>query len=479
VDDAGTWNDRLLEQFRGAERPAVVTAEGSWSGDELVRRAAGVGEWLRARGFAPGEGVPALVDESPATIALLAGAALVGRPLAPLGTRSATGELAGAVQRLAGTGLVTTPDLLGLATDVAQLAGVPVHVLDAVPSSTTIPEGQAGPDDVVVIVHTSGTTGAPQPVLVRHRQTVARLGVYERTMPLGPGDRFSSASPFHHTTGVNMVLTALGMGASVIPQARFTVEGWRAAGRLGVTHALLVPTMVDLLLEQQALADARPRVLQYGAAPIHRATLTEALAVLPDVEFLQIFGQTEVSPLTALTHADHLLGLGARPELLTTVGRPVPGVDLQVDDPDADGIGELIARAPHAFVVDEDGWRHTGDLGRIDDEGYVTLHGRRHDRIVWGGENIYPIEVEQVLLSHPAVREVAVVGVPDRRYGELVKAVVVPADPSAPPSAEELQRHARLGLAPFKVPSVIELADELPRNSGGKVLRRRLVDPPG
>ena len=447
MDDAGTWNDRLLAHFRGAERLAVVTAEGGWTGEELVRRAAGVGDWLLSRGFAARVGVPALVDESPGAIALVAGAALVGRPLAPLGTRLSPAELAGAVRGLDGTGLVTTPDLIDLATDVAERAGVPVHVLDAVPTSAEIPEVATGPDDVVVIVHTSGTTGAPKPVPVRHRQIVARLGVYETTMPLGPGDRFSSASPFHHTTGVNMVLTALGMGASVIPQAWFTVEGWRIAGRLGVTHALLVPTMIDLLLEQGALGDARPRVLQYGAAPIHRATLAEALATLPDVEFLQIFGQTEVSPLTALTHADHLLGLGARPELLDTVGRAVAGVDLRVDDPAGDGIGELIARAPHAFVVDEDGWRHTGDLGRIDDEGYVTLHGRVHDRIVWGGENIYPVEVEQALLSHPAVREVAVVGVPDRRYGERVKAVVVPTDPSAPPSPEELRQHARLGLA--------------------------------
>ena len=477
MDDAGTWNDRLLGHWLGAGRLALVTAEGGWSGDELVRRAAGVGEWLIARGFASGTGVPALVDESPAAIALLAGAALVGRPLAPLGTRLSPAELAGAVQGLDGTGLVTTPDLLGLATDVAQRSGVPVYVLEGVPSSADVPEDAAGPgpDDVVVIVHTSGTTGAPRPVLVRHRQLVARIAVYETTMPLVPGDRFSSASPFHHTTGVNMVLTALGMGASVIPQARFTVEGWRVAGRLGVTHALLVPTMIDRLLEEGALGDAHPRVLQYGAAPIHRATLAEALAALPDVEFLQIFGQTEVSPLTALTHADHLLGLGDRPELLDTVGRAVVGVDLRVADAGADGIGELLARAPHAFVVDDDGWRHTGDLGRIDDEGYVTLHGRAHDRIVWAGENIYPIEVEQAILSHPAVREVVVVGVPDRRYGELVKAVVVPTDPSSPPSVEELQRHARLGLARFKVPSVIELVDELPRNAGGKILRRSLT----
>jgi acyl-CoA synthetase (AMP-forming)/AMP-acid ligase II len=273
------------------------------------------------------------------------------------------------------------------------------------------------------------------------------------------------------------VFTVLGRGAAVIPQAWFSVDGWREAGRLGVTHALLVPTMIDVLLSAGALNDAHPRVLQYGAAPIDSGILTDALAVLPDVEFLQIFGQTEVSPLTALTHADHVRGLGSRPDLLSTVGRAVPGVDLRVENPDDEGIGELAVRAPHAFTTDEDGWRRTGDLGRIDAEGYVRLHGRVNDRIVWGGENIYPIEVERALESHPAVREVAVVGVPDRRWGETVKAVVVPSDPAAPPTAEELQAHARERLARFKVPSAVELVDALPRNANGKVLRRRLVGP--
>lgn len=273
-----------------------------------------------------------------------------------------------------------------------------------------------------------------------------------------------------------MTFTALGVGASVIPQDWFSVDGWRLTGHLGMTCALLVPTMIDILLTEQALAEASPRVLHYGAAPIHPDTLRSAMAVLPDTRFVQIFGQTEVSPMTALTHADHLRALHDAPELLATVGRALSGVELRVDQPDDEHIGELSVRAAHAFTFDADGWRRTGDLGSIDADGYLTLRGRANDRIVRGGENIYPLEVERVLVSHPAVREAAVVGVPDRRWGEVVKAVVVLEDETMPPSRDELMVHARAQLAHFKVPTIIEFTPGLPRNASGKVLRRKLVD---
>jgi acyl-CoA synthetase (AMP-forming)/AMP-acid ligase II len=303
----------------------------------------------------------------------------------------------------------------------------------------------------------------------------ARAELYCDLLRIGPGDRYTSMSPFHHTAAVFMALTVLARGASLVPQRWFSVDNWKLAGRLGVTHALLVPTMIDLLLADGSLAATPLRVLQYGAAPIDARTLREALAALPDTQFVQIFGQTECSPITHLDHADHLRGLEDRPELLTTVGRVVPNSELRIEGADEDGIGEIAVRAPHAFVTDVDGWRRTGDLGRCSPEGYVSLHGRTGDRIVWAGENIYPIEVEQAIASHPGVREVVVVGVTDRRYGEVVKAVVVPADLAAPPSADELRDHARRRLATFKVPTIVEFIDELPRTATGKVLRRALA----
>ena len=145
-----------------------------------------------------------------------------------------------------------------------------------------------------------------------------------------------------------------------------------------------------------------------------------------------------------------------------------------MEAPDADGVGEIAIRAPHTFVADADGWRRTGDLGTVDAEGYVRLHGRTGDRIVRGGENIYPAEIEAVLLTHPKVGEVAVVGVADRRWGEVVRAVVVPADAAQPPTLAELRNLARERLAHFKAPAELWVLDALPRNANGKVVRRVL-----
>jgi acyl-CoA synthetase (AMP-forming)/AMP-acid ligase II len=232
--------------------------------------------------------------------------------------------------------------------------------------------------------------------------------------------------------------------------------------------------MIDMLLAKDLFEGVPLRFLQYGAAPIHPDTLAIALAALPNTRFLQIFGQTEFSPITALDHDTHLEALAGRTELLATVGKAAPGVTIRIENPDDDGVGEIAAQGAHAFSIDADGWRRTGDLGRVDAEGFLTLHGRLNDRIVRGGENIYPIEVEQALATHPQVLEAAVVGVPDRRFGEIVKALVVPADPSVTPSVEELRAHVRERIAHFKVPAIIEFADELPRNPAGKVLRTKI-----
>src|SRR5262249_29728077 len=141
---------------------------------------------------------------------------------------------------------------------------------------------------------------------------------------------------------------------------------------------------------------------------------------------VQVYGMTEGSPITVLTVDDHRAALAGKRALLDTVGRAAPGVELRVVSPDVEGIGEVHFRADHANVTEDDGWVHTGDLGRLDGEGYLTLVGRLGDRIVRGGENVDPFEVEQVLAGHPAVRDVAVVGVPDRRWGEVVHAFVMP-----------------------------------------------------
>src|SRR3954451_24717700 len=234
--------------------------------------------------------------------------------------------------------------------------------------------------------------------------------------------------------------------------------------------------MIEMLLAGDLLVAGRLRVLQYGAAPIHPDTLARVLEVLPGVGLVNLFGQTEGSPITCLGPEEHARAV-REPRLLRSVGRAAPGIELRIAEPaPGTGVGEVVARGAHLMSVDADGWLRTGDLGRLDDEGFLFLSRRLGDKIVRGGENVFPFEVEDVLVTHPGVAEAGVVGVADRRLGETVAAFVVPADRSAPPSPEELRAYARERLAGFKVPAVWHTVAALPRNAAGKLVRRRLVE---
>jgi acyl-CoA synthetase (AMP-forming)/AMP-acid ligase II len=206
---------------------------------------------------------------------------------------------------------------------------------------------------------------------------------------------------------------------------------------------------------------------------MHPETLRRAVAGLPGADLVQFYGQTEGSPITYLGPAEHRRAANGDTRFLGTVGRAVPGVELRIADAGGDGVGEVCARGPHLCLPDADGWLRTGDVGRLDGE-WLHLVGRLGDRIVRGGENVHPLEVESVLATHPAVREAAVVGVPDVRWGEIIRAFVVPVDPAAPPDAAELRSWARRQLAGFKVPTVWTIVPDLPRNAAGKVIRRQL-----
>jgi len=259
------------------------------------------------------------------------------------------------------------------------------------------------------------------------------------------------------------------------PFPRFTVEAWTTLADLHVTHALTVPTILEILLDAGGVALPELRTLQYGGSPIHPVTLQRLLAAVPGVDLVNIFGQTEGSPITCLTPDDHRrIAVDGRAELLASVGRAAPGVELRIDDADDAGNGEVVARGSHLFLVDDEGWLRTGDLGRLDDDGYLFLVGRQGDRIIRGGENVYPVEVEHALEQHPGVHEAAVVGVPDQRWGEVVRAVIVPADPGHPPAADELRAHTRALVAGYKVPTEWAFVDALPRNASGKLLRRQI-----
>ena len=468
-----TWS--ALVAARPAESVAIVDHDGRWTSGELQRRAAAAADWLDAAGPAPGHAVPALVGTERDPFALLLAGAATGRPLAPLGPRLTAEEVAACLRGLETDVLVAAPRFADAAGRVAEVAGCRVIPMPAFAASDR-PLPTPDPDAVAFVLHTSGTSGVPKAAWARQDRMAARARVNTSLVELGPDTVFTTASPFHHIAGLGMLAVALASGSAVACFPDFSVAAWKDVGRLGVTHAFVVPTMVEMLLAEGALGTGGLRLLQYGGAPMHPDTLARTLAELPDCRFVQLYGQTEGSPICCLDPDAHAAAAAGRTDLLRTVGRPAPGVTLRIDDPDGDGVGEVAARAPHFFRTDADGWLRTGDLGQIDDEGFVHLVGRRGDMIIRGGENVHPLEVELVLAQHPRVREVVVLGVPDRRLGETVHAVVVATDPAHPPAAEDLREHVRRQLAGFKTPEAFEFVAELPRNQQGKVLRRVLAE---
>jgi acyl-CoA synthetase (AMP-forming)/AMP-acid ligase II len=296
-----------------------------------------------------------------------------------------------------------------------------------------------------------------------------------RLLGLGPGCLYATASPFHHIAGLGMLFVALGAGAALCPLPRFTADSWEKVIELGTTHALLVPSMVEQLLDDDRLVRGGLRCLQYGASRIDPGTLRRLLEAMPGLDLVQIYGQTEGSPITALSPDDHRRAAAGEVRLLASAGRPAEGVELHIHDPDDGGVGEVWARASHLMKPDADGWLRTGDVGRTDADGYLMLSGRKGDMIIRGGENVYPAQVEDVVRSHPGVADVAVVGEHDRRLGQRIVAYVIARDPETPPTADDLRAHARQVLAGFKVPERWEFRDELPRSAAGKVLKRLLT----
>ncbi|MFJ9908001.1 class I adenylate-forming enzyme family protein [Streptomyces sp. NPDC101152] len=470
----GTWTAMVIRAY-DHDRPAVRFGDLVWSGRQLLDRAGGAADWLDTLGLEPGLPAPALVATSADALALVIGGAGSGHPLAPLGVRMTAHEIAAVVKGMPARILLAQPEFAHLAEQVAELCGRRIALVPELPSKARALT--ALPDELAAVLHTSGTTGLPKPVPMSQRRLAARARVNGRLCGLDPDSFYGGSAPFHHIAGLGNIAVALAAGALITGLPRFSVEGWSLLRDLGTTHTSMVPAMLETLLAAGEARHPTLRTLQYGGAPVRPGTLRRTYEAMPGVRMLNMFGQTEGSPISVLTPEDHREAVAGRAELLRSVGRPAPGVEVWVADAGPDGVGEIHARAGHFFRVDAEGWLHSGDLGRIADDGYLYLLGRRTDMIIRGGENVHPLEVETVLTAHPGVADAAVTGVPDERLGQTVVAFVVAADPGAPPEPTALRSHARARLSGFKVPVRWWFVADLPRNANGKVVRRALREP--
>ncbi|HXW85074.1 MAG TPA: AMP-binding protein [Candidatus Binataceae bacterium] len=365
-------------------------------------------------------------------------------------------------------------------------------------------EAEVEDEDVSILMYTSGTTSLPKGVMLSFNDFTAYVTA---NVEMADGTDRGVAlvcAPFYHIAGTTAYMTNLWTGRKIVIMPQFEPKAWlELVARERVTNAFVVPTMMKQIIDDPDFAKTDLSTLAnlaYGGAPMPVQVIRKAIEMFPKtVGFVNAYGQTETtSSLTILGPEDHRIeGTAEQRELklkrLNSIGKPLPDVEIRVRD-DAGAIvekpgqvGEIIIRTPRimkGYAGREDdaalpgGWRATGDLGWVDDEGYVFFAGRKDDMIIRGGENIAPAEIETVLMSHPAVDECAVIGIPSVEWGQTVKAFVV-LRRGAATTEQEIAEFCRGRLASFKRPEKIEFIDALPKNPLGKILRRDLRAPSG
>jgi acyl-CoA synthetase (AMP-forming)/AMP-acid ligase II len=356
-------------------------------------------------------------------------------------------------------------------------------------------------EDITILIYTAGTTGRPKGVPLRHNAFVSY--VLDNVEPASPDieERNLLTVPLYHVAGIQAMLAAIYGGRTLVMMRQFEVKEWlETIQREKATRAMLVPTMLKRVIDDPDFSryDLKSlKVVTYGAAPMPFEVISKAIKVMPWVRFINAFGQTETaSTITTLGPEDHILE-GTEEErekklkrLTSSIGRPLPDIEVKIVDEDGKAlrpleVGEILARGSRIMtgywrdeqktkqVITSDGWLRTGDMGWMDEEGYIYLAGRGDDMIIRGGENISPEEVENVLHSHPKVEEAAVIGVSDPEWGQEPRAIVVLKEGETT-TAEEIMEYCRSRLSGFKRPRSVVFIDSLPRNPMGKVLRKKL-----
>lgn len=353
------------------------------------------------------------------------------------------------------------------------------------------------PDSVAIVLFTSGTTSAPKAVELTHNNLTSYVTGTVEFESAGPDDAALICVPPYHVAGVGAALSNLYAGRKMVYLPNFDAHEWvRLANAEQVTTATVVPTMLDRIVTVLEAGDHKLpalRNLAYGGSKVGLPLVRRALELLPDVGFVNAYGLTETSSTIAvLTPDDHRAALAAADaaavKRLGSVGRPVPGIEVEIRDEAGTVLGpgqtgELFVRGEQVSgrytgigsVLDENGWFPTKDIATLDEEGFLFIGGRSDDTIIRGGENIAPAELEEVLIEHPHVRDVAVVGVEDAQWGQAIVAVVVPRD-DVDPDPEELREFVRKSLRGSRTPDRVVFRDELPTTATGKVLRREIIE---
>lgn len=503
--DFGTF-DQFLAHWAN-ERPQNVALEfGDRSTtyaqfDPLTRKLIA---YFKANGVEAGDRIAWLGKNSDRYFMLLAAAARMGAVMAPLGWRLAPPEIGYIVKDTETKLLFAEQAFLDVAAQIADgldqelLVVEAEHAFRQAEAMEEVEFDAPDADAPVLQLYTSGTTGNPKGVLLSNANLFAlRKPGLDAQLPwqkYEPNDCILMAMPCAHIGGTGSGPMAVANGVRILVQAEFTPDGVLDAITNGTTLLFLVPAAIQMVVQHPRAAEtdfSSLRFLMYGAAPMPLELLKEAVRTMPSAGFLQVYGMTETTgTVSLLPPEDHDLEGNER---MRSAGKAVPGVEIEIRGEDnketARGdIGEICIRSPSntagywklpdatSSTIDADGWLHTGDAGIMDADGYVYIQDRIKDMIISGGENVYPAEVESAIYGHPAIAEVAVIGIPSKQWGEEVKACVV-CKPGAEIEAGDVIAYARERIAAFKAPKSVDVIPEMPRNASGKILRRQLRAP--
>jgi acyl-CoA synthetase (AMP-forming)/AMP-acid ligase II len=453
---------------------------------ELHARVGRTASFLREHGFRKRDRLALLLPNETDYIELLYACAWLGVIAVPLNIRLSTTEVDHILLDAQPRGLIRHP---AMAVPTVQLEWqLVLHELPVATQGDSYPEVIDDPEAVLALIYTSGTTGHPKGVVLTHSNVLANLYHVSYWMTFKEASIYLHAAPLFHIADLPFVFGSPAFGTCQVTIPKFSPQGFcEAVERERVSHTVLVPTMLNLLTQFPDLKKYDLTSLEqigYGGSPIGPELIRQTRQMFPDVKLLQVYGLSETGFLTALRDHEHTA------DRLKSCGRPCSGIEVRVVDESGKAVepgspGEFVARGAnvmrgywnnpdetnHAF---RDGMFRTGDVGYQDADGYFYLLDRLKDMIVTGGETVYCGEVEAIICEHPAVREAAVFGIPDRQWGELVAACVV-LKPGQRLTISALTTHCRRSLASYRIPRRIEFSQsDLPKSASGKILKRIL-----